>query len=235
MSGSSRAVPRERLPQAGMTLLEILIAITIMVAMLVLAWTTISEAADAKRTFERIEADNQEVRTALAIVVKDLEAAYLSKNENEQASHRRTQFVVKGGGKVPEVRFSTLGHRVFWADANESAQTVISYLAMADAKDSSQTHWLRREQRRVSNELPDEEPAEYDILVHDIDEVKIELWDWRDEEWRDRWDTTAKDGESGRLPLRVRITVKRKLDDGGTFQLTTQARPLLQEQLNFVQ
>ena len=131
------------------------------------------------------------------------------------------------------MRFSTLAHRNLWADANESEQTVITYLSAPDREDGRKVNWIRREQRRLSNLTPDEEPAEYDVLVRDIHKVEIGFWNWSDEQWLDSWDTTAVDGQKNRLPLRVRISVTVLDDDGREFTVSTQARLLLQEQLYF--
>ena len=140
-------------------------------------------------------------------------------------------FVAKSGSRFPEIRFSTLGHRVLWADANESEQTVISYLTRSDPERRNVTDWVRREQRRLSNEQPDEEPAEYDIVLRDVQAVKLEFWSWKDQDWQDTWDTTQSDGQRGMLPTRVRITVTIKDHNDKDYKLSTQARILMQEPL----
>ena len=93
--------------------------------------------------------------------------------------------------------------------------------------------WIRREQRRTSNQPPDDEPAEYDLLVHDDYSVKFEFWNWKNLEWQDTWDTTQADGQRGWLPSRVKITLTVKNADGASIKLSTQARIMMQEQLNF--
>lgn len=225
----------KRRAQAGLTLIEVMVASAVMVVMMMLAWGTISGTIDSKRTFEKYAERNHELRMALGRVVADFEAAYLSKNEDQNATHPRTMFIAKSSGKVPDIRFSTLGHRVLWADANESEQTVIAYLSRDNPEKTGTVDWIRREQRRPSNELPDELPAEYDVLLRDIDEVKIEFWNYTNQEWQDTWDTTQADGQKGTLPSRVRITVTSKDINGKEYKLSTQARILMQEPLNFVQ
>jgi type II secretory pathway component PulJ len=217
-----------------MTLIEVMIACAIMVLMMALAWRTISNTADSRRAFEKFEQRNHELRMAMSRVVADFQAAYLSRNEDMSAPHPRTMMIAKPAGKVPSIRFSTLGHRALWADANESEQTVIEYLEHADAEQPGQTDWIRREQRRESNMPPEEEPGDYDILVHDVGNVKIEFWNWKNLEWQDTWDTTQSDGQRGWLPSRVRITVTVKDADGNDVKLSTQARILMQEPLNFL-
>jgi prepilin-type N-terminal cleavage/methylation domain-containing protein len=223
-----------RRSQSGMTILEIMIAIAIMVSMMTIGWRTIMSASNASRAYGGYASRDHELRVALDRVVADLEGAYLSKNEDENATHHRTLFHVRKTGKVPETRFSTLAHRVMWADAHESEQTQIFYSAMPDKKDPGKTNWIRREQRRLSNENPEDEPADLDILVKDIEQVEIQMWNWRDEKWVEEWDSTAEDGERGRLPTRVRITLTVKTSGGSDYKLTTEARILMQEPLNFV-
>lgn len=222
-----------RRPQAGMTLLEIMIAIAVLVIMMTLAWRTIANTSDSKRAFERYEERNHELRMALGRIVRDLEATYLSRNEDQNSVTPRTMFVGKSGSKLPQIRFSTLGHNVLWADANESEQTVISYVERDSPTKPGAIDWVRREQRRMSNENPETEPAEYDVLVHDIQSAKLEYWNWKNAAWQDTWDTTQSDGQRGFLPSRVRITITTKGPTDAEYKLVTEARLWMQEVLNF--
>ena len=218
-----------RSPQSGMTLLEIMLAIAILTVMMTLAWKTIANTSDSKKAFEAYEERNHELRMALGRIVRDFEHAYLSRNEDTNAPHPRTMFIAKSSMRMPEIRFSTLDHRVLWADANESEQTVISYVSHDNPDRPGSVDWIRREQRRLSNEPPESEPADYDVLVHDIAGAKLEFWNWKNNEWQDHWDTTQADGQKGWLPSRVRITLTVKGPDEKEVKLTTQARIWMQE------
>jgi general secretion pathway protein J len=225
---------KRRNPQAGLTLMEVMIASTIMVIMMALAWRTISNTSDARRNFGKYQERNHEIRMALGRVVADFEAAYLSQNEERpDLTNPRTMMIVKSGSKVPEIRFSTLGHRVLWSDANESEQTVISYLPLASRETPGTVDWVRAERRRPSNKPVEEEPAEYDVLVRNIEKVEIELWNYKTLEWLDTWDTTQSDGQKDMLPSRARITVTVKNAEGKDLKISTQARVYMQEPLLF--
>ena len=214
-----------------MTLIEVMIASAVLVLMMTLAWRTIANTSDAKRYTGLYQERNHELRMALCRITADFEAAYLSKNEDTSATHPRTLLVAKSGSKVPEIHFSTLGHRVLWADANESEQTIISYMAHNSKEVSGQVDLIRSERRRPSNLPPEEEPAEYDVLVRDIGKLELEFWNWKNLEWQDSWDTTQSDGQKGWLPSRVRITITVKTPEGTDIKLTTQARIVMQEPL----
>lgn len=218
---------RER-RQRGLTLVEIMIAMGIMALMMMLAWSTIKNASDARVNFEALEERNHEIRLALARVSHDLESAYLSLNENTRLDNRRTMFI----GKSEEVRFSSFGHVSLWADANESDQTVITYFLDDDREDSSLDDLYRRELRRPSNDSPSEQPAELDVLLRGVDKLEFEYWDWKDKKWQDSWDSTKPDAEGDRLPSRVRITVHYKNPRGDELKLSTQARLILQQPIN---
>lgn len=226
---------RDRRIQAGMTLIEVMIAIAILVIMMSLAWKTIANTSESKKLFERYEERNHELRMALGRIVRDFEASYLSINEDTNAVNRRTMFIAKSSFKLPDVRFSTLGHRVLWADANESEQTVIQYMPHDDPNHAGVVDWVRREQRRPSNQQPSEEPSDYDVLVHDIAGAKLEFFNAKTTDWQTTWDTTQLDGQKGYLPSRVRITLTTKGPDDKEYKVTTEARIWMQEALNFSQ
>ena len=134
--------------QSGMTLLEILVSMTIMISMLVIAWSTFSGGLLLKRRSEAVNDRFLEIRVAMSRMVDDMSSAYISANEDQTLQERRTLFIGKSGGDVGELRFTSMAHRVLWADANESDQTLIYYYSENDTEDSSKTNLLRRESRR---------------------------------------------------------------------------------------
>lgn len=212
--------------QRGLTLIEIMISLALIGLMMAVAWGTIRSASTARTNYIALEERNSEIRVALARLVFDLEASYLSANEDMNFDNRRTMFI----GKSEELRFSTFGHVTLWADANESEQTVVSYFLDSERGASSSKEALyRKEMRRQSNESWESEPGELDVLLRDIEKLEFEYWDWNDKEWQESWDTTKQDAEKDRLPTRVRITVTYKNARGDELELSTQARLLLQE------
>ncbi len=218
--------------QAGFTLIEVTIALGILSFMVLTAWATIQGTARTKRTAEQLQQRSHEIRVAMNRLVSDISSAYISSNQLQSVDEPRTLFVGKESGEVDDLRFSSLGHIALWADANESEQTMISYRAEQDPEESSMTNLVRREQRRLTEEDWKNEPAEVDVLLHDIKKVHFEYWDLRDKEWKTRWDTTSADSQRSRLPTRVKIVVEIERNDE-TIKFTTQARIMMQEELKF--
>lgn len=215
--------------------MEVMLAIAILALMMTMAWTTITATVDSKNLAEINQERSHELRVAMNIMVRDLSTAYLSRNEDTNLDNRRTLFIGKDNSPVDELRFSSLGHRVLWADANESEQTLISYSYAPNRKDRGKTDLIRRESRRLSNEPWENEPAEVDILLRDIERVEFEYFHWRDEEWKEEWNTMNADAEKDRLPEFVRITVTLRDGSGDEYKRVTQARIHMLEIINFFQ
>ena len=142
----------------------------------------------------------------------------------------------RSASKVPEIRFSTLGHRVLWADANESEQTVISYMrARQSASKPGAVDWIRREQRRPSNQPPEEaaerlrraRPRHRQARSSSSGTGRTSSGRTRGTR---RSPTARKAGCRAACGSRSRQEPRRPR----TYKLTTEARILMQEPLNFV-
>ena len=209
-----------------------MLAIAILSLMMAMAWTTITATVESKNNAELAQERSHELRVAMNIMVRDISSAYLSNNEDKNQDNRRTWFIAKDSSPVDELRFSSLGHRVLWADANESEQTLISYSYANNRKDTGKIDLIRRESRRLSNEPWENEPAEVDILLRDIERVEFEYFNWRDDEWQEDWNTMNADAEKDRLPEFVRITVTIRDSKGDEYKRVTQARVHMNEAIN---
>ena len=224
--------------ERGFTLIELIISLGIVAFMMMLAWQTTSAAIFTRQNLAFEQERDHELRVATSRIVRDLGSAFLSSNEDQSSMERRTLFIGRSEGTVDELRFSTMSHEVLWADANESEQTVVTYMAESDPDDRSKTNLVRKELRRMPDPLESrgETPAEVDLLIRDVERVKFEYYDFKDKSWKQRWDSTQVDAERGRLPTRVRVTIEVAIhrgDDKETVKYITQARLPLQEELKF--
>jgi type II secretion system protein J len=227
-----------RQAEGGFTMVELLISIAVLALMMMLAWRVIGETVATRQDLQQRQEREHEIRVATSVMVRDLSAAFLSANEDQSLTERRTLFVGKAesGAGVDELRFSSMAHRVLWADANESEQTVITYFGESDPDDRSLTNLVRRELRRPPSEpgRTDDQPGEIDLLIRNIRSVKFEYYDWQTKEFKENWDSTKQDAERSRLPTRVRVTIELENPAGGDpIRYQTQVRLMLQEELKF--
>lgn len=217
--------------QRGFTLLEMLIALSIVAIMMTIMWSVTSQIGDDKRHVTDVAQRNHEIRVALTRMVTDISMAYLSGNENTSAIERRTFFVGKESGEYP-LRFSAFARTVVWADADESSQTYIAYYIDDDPFERGQKNLLRRSSRRLGDEGWDQERAEVDVLVRNVEDIEFEYWNWQDKEWDDDWDSTS-DSNRNRLPSRVRIKLSLENAGGKKIEHITQTRLGMEEVINF--
>ena len=63
-----------RRAQAGLTLIEVMIASAVLVIMMSLAWRTISNTADSRKRFEQYEQRNHELRMAMGQKFEEINA-----------------------------------------------------------------------------------------------------------------------------------------------------------------
>ena len=163
-----------------------------MVVMMALAWRTISNTSDSAAHVRAVRGAQPRAAHGDGARRRRLRGRVpVARTRTSTPSHPRTMLIAKSGRKMPDIRFSTLGHRVLWADANESEQTVIQYLAHNDPEHAGVVDWIRREQRRAV------EPAARGGAVRvrrarprHRRASKIEFWNWKNVEWQDTWDTT---------------------------------------------
>jgi type II secretion system protein J len=217
--------------QQGFTLLEMLIALAIVAMMMFVAYSVTAQIGGDKKFVAKVADRNHELRVGMTRMVHDISMSYLSQNEKTDILEPRTVFMGKRSGEAI-LQFSSFAHRVMWADANESEQTMISYFTAPDPYDRQTTNLVRRETRRMTDEGYDSEKAEIDVLVHNIEEIEFEYWNWRDNDWQSEWDSTN-DSERGRLPTRVRIKLTVMGRNRKPIVHTTQARIMMEERLQF--
>jgi general secretion pathway protein J len=216
----------------GFTLIEVMVAVAILAIAVVLVWGSFWGATRAKNDLEAIETRTREVRLGLGRMVRDLEHAYVSKNDALGTVEPRTFFIGDHHLGSDQVSFSYMGHRILRTGVRESETAIVTYFVEADRKDRSRQHLFRRESRRLGEENPSESGAAF-VVCEDVVKLRLEYFDRLQDEWRDEWDTKNADGQPDRLPDRVRITVTVRDQRGTEVPFLTEARVFLQDALHF--
>ncbi len=220
-------------PARGMTLIEVLISMAVMAGLFVVVYATFDRSRRTYKEVSEIQDRWHVVRSGLHRMTQDLSMAYVSTNENLNAVVRRTYFRLTDGDHGPELRFSTFAHRRLYQDANESDQCVVQYFIAPDPDDGSKSSLFRRETRRLANLEPWEIPGAAYVLIDNVIDIRYEFFDKPEDRWREEWDTTTVDGQSNRLPHRVRIYLTIEDEHGKKRVLVTQAQPRLMDALSF--
>ncbi len=223
-----------RSSRAGMTLIEIMVAVAIFSMVATLIFGGFSQTIRNKQAVQDSTDHAQVIRMAMERMVREFASAYVSVHRNtinptldvmRTAFHGRRQ---RGNARVD---FTSFSHRRLYRDAHESDQCELSYFVSNHPEVSGRKVLVRREQRR-----PDEDPeagGQNTMLVDDVVEFELEFLDPRSQQWVEQWD--AQGTEQNRLPsqVKIRLVVPQLLHHTRTEVYQTRANVPIQWALNF--
>lgn len=195
-----------RLPRiAGFTLVELLVAISILAMISVLVYSAFSGLKRSKEGIQRVTDRYREGRLAMARISRELQGAYLSTHMpiNQALAVEKTAFTGRRGTPADRVDFNSFCHRRMDRNSHESDQAEISYFGSADPKKDGTTDLVRRESGHP--DMYPERGGRVDVLATDIDLFDLEYLDPLTGQWTETWDTTQAVGQAARLPLQVRV------------------------------
>ncbi|MAQ14336.1 MAG: general secretion pathway protein GspJ [Sandaracinus sp.] len=192
---------------AGVTLVEAMVAITILTIVSTLVWGAYDQTLRNKQRVEGNVDRNHQIFAALDRMQRELSMAFVSIHFNESPSLQtvRTCFIGKDHGERDRIDFTSFSHQRLIADAHESDQNELSYFITSHPDDRRIKVLARREQNRIDDDP--QEGGHIAILVEDVEGLDLEYLDPVSNTWQRNWDTTQTTGQPNRLPSQVRITL----------------------------
>ncbi len=189
----------------GFTLLEIILAVTILALIGTMIYGGFSQTALNKARVEEDSDHSRIVHTALERMVRELSMAFVSTHVNPSPDLRvvETAFIGKDHGSDDRIDFTSFSHRRLFRNAKESDQNEISYFVTEDPDDPKVRVLARREQNRI-----DQDPrkgGKSQILLPNVTEFNVEYFDPLISEWVQTWNTEDMLAQPNRLPTQVRI------------------------------
>lgn len=196
-----------RFRAAGFTLLEVIVAVSVLAMISTLVFTSFSSLKRSKDGVRGVSERYREGRMALSRVARELQGAYISKHLpiDESLVVGRTVFQAEPGSPADRIDFAAFVHRRLDRDSRESDQAEISYFGMENPNDRGVFDLVRREASRI--DLEPREGGRAQVLASDIDLFDVQYLDPLTGQWVERWDSTESLRQLDRLPLQVRITL----------------------------
>jgi general secretion pathway protein J len=197
-----------RTREAGITLVEAMIALTIMGIVASMVWSAFSQTSRSKARVEEDLDRMHVIQMALERMARELSMAYVSAHRPTSPALLtvHTAFIGHDHGGRDRVDFTSFSHQRLYRDAHESDQNELSYFIARDPENSREQVLARREQNRI-----DDDPTRgghVEVMVSNVESLDLEYLDPTTKEWVRSWDTTQGTGQVNRLPSQVRITLR---------------------------
>lgn len=220
---------------SGMSLIEVMIAITILAMISTLVYSGFTTTARHKARIEAEIDRSHLISAALERMVREISMAYVSQQGN--ASNQNgvgavlTTFYGKDQGTRDRLDFTAFAHQRLFRNAHESDQCEISYF-VTDHPEEDRLVLARREQNRI-DERPDR-GGRVEILLDDVKGIDFEYLDPMTIEWSRSWDAIGAAGQPNRLPMQVRIvlSIPDPRRPSRTIKVGTRASPAIEWGLN---
>jgi prepilin-type N-terminal cleavage/methylation domain-containing protein len=214
----------------GFTLLEIMIATTILAIIMITVYGVIGRALYAKNHSEERADLYASGREAVLKIADEIEGAL------PPTAGRNLGFVgIPGTGRVPtdSVQFDVVVRRLYGTSETRGGRALVSY-SLDPIKDTPNLFALRRQEQLLAEPAPqdpndpDAPPSEPEVfaayVLDQIAGLRFRYLDPRTGEWADSWDTTV-EPPSGQppigLPGAVEITLFLADEDGGVHDFGT--------------
>lgn len=219
---------------AGMTLVEVLVAVAILAMVATVVFGGFSQTMRNKAAVEEAADRSHVIRVALERMTREIASAYVSMHRNPSPALQtmNTCFIGGRSGRGHRLDFTSFSHRRLYRDSHESDQNELSYFVTSHPEHRDRLVLARREQRRI-----DEDPQSggtIQILVDDVTGFEMEYLDPTSNLWVDEWDTTELTHQPGRLPaqVKIRLYVPGRRDRNRREVYATRATPMITWGLN---
>ncbi len=199
--------------ESGMTLLEILISISLLMVMTIATSSLLRNGIDMRIELSQKSKVNHRLAVVMEHITRDLQHAFLLNFKRPEfldyVTTRATKsiFFVKLWDNSSELRLTTLTHKAMVASAHESDQTFVVYKIEKD-KDNQRPHLFRGETPYIPSNFEEDVPTV--ILAKNIKAIRIKPWDG--ENWKDEWNSGKADWRDT-LPRMVKVELDAYLNE----------------------
>lgn len=197
--------------QRGLTLLEVLVSVGILVLIGTLVYGALDGMSKSKTAIGSMNERYQQGRGTLSRISRELESAFLSLHDPLVASQatRTTAFIGHHESPIDRLDFTSFSHRRVGRDTHESDQNELGYFGSRDPDDGS-LDLARREDKHI--DLEPDRGGVVNVVAEDVKSFSLAYLEPLTGEWVDDWDSTQAAGQFMRLPLQVHVVL---VLDGG--------------------
>ena len=215
-----RLLRRDR--RAGMTLIEVMIALGILAIIATMIWTAFAQTSKNRKVIEKSLDRYHQVTVAFEKMSSDLSMAHLTRNVNtsEKKSFASEPGFLGKNDDPDRIDFTAFSHMRRFLNAKEQDRCEVGYSVEEDDEQKGVYNLMRRESVRTDDQP--QEGGKRSVVLEDVVSFDLEYYDQSMDKWEKEWDTTQATGQIGRLPLQVRIYVTIHDEYGKEVDFATQ-------------
>ena len=221
--------------QRGFTLIEVLLAVTLLLGVATAVYSSMHTSFETKNMVSTLNDRHHEARQVISRMAKELRQAFLRDELNQALRESNPTVVTRFLGQDDQLYFQTTAHLRLQAGSRESDQSEVHYFLRRSNRDTpykdGQTLY-RRESKRLDDD-PEKGGTVWPVL-DGVKELKFEYWDDAKEIGDDAWERDWDSNDNKTLPARVRITLVlvSERERGKDVRFVTQAAPRLRRPIN---
>jgi general secretion pathway protein J len=207
----------------GFTLIEVLISLAIFTIIGIATVRHIQQLQSTKE-YALNEMDLYgNLRAAISLLRNDLQQSFhvlyddLGKETKDAIYQNQPVAHTIFDGRKNELVFTTLSHRVYYANVKECEQAEISYFLQAKPGSKTMT-LMKRESGLIDADLY--KGGTVYQLVDEVTSLQFQYWDDKAAKWLDDWNSDGGD-QRDRFPLAIKI--KMTVSQGGKKDLSIQS------------
>jgi len=202
--------------RAGFTIIEIVISISILLALTVGVVVMLRSSIDVRQGLSTQMRTVRQLNFAMEMVSRDIEHAIVlaSTDQVRMPVERnfKTIFRVEPSGDSDKLSLTSMANKPVVANAMEGDQAYVVY-DLKDAEGRPGEKDLFRGSANIATANFREDPP-MNMILRNVKSFKVVAW--RGDDWlRDRWDSTRGDTRN-KLPKMVRVEVSAFVDTAGT-------------------
>lgn len=192
---------RIRRSRRGMTLIEVLVAISILLVMSAVIFESLRNSILFHNLLSSRDETIRTARATIGKITRDLQLAYLTPNRTAVNSY---QTVFVGDDDEPSrLFFSSLNHQRLYLDSRECDQTEITVWAEQAPEGHGKGYILYHREAPRIDQYPDEQGVIWP-LAYNVRTFRMRYLDQVSGEWKTEWDTRSPETPY-RLPRAVEL------------------------------
>lgn len=198
--------------QRGMTLIEIVIALSLLALIATISIMTLSGTLQLRDLFVNNDTQLRAARNTMNRLQREIRLAFLTSNRQAIGTYN-TVFIGKDQGDEDQLWFSTMAHHRKYFNAPEGDQSEITLWVESGPSEKGDV-LLHRE-----TGLIDHEPEKDGVVLPMVEGVKrfnLRYLNSTTNEWQEEWDSTGVD-TSNSIPRAVEILLEIEVKDSDGY------------------